>query len=193
MLELLGTIDRALFHFINGTLANPVTDLAMPVVTNDWFLRIAYAVALTVILWRGDKRLRWLVLFSVATVALTDQISAGWLKHVFERPRPCHTILDVHLLVNCGAGLSMPSSHAANSFGQAALFGLYYRPWRWYLFGFAALVALSRVFVGVHYPFDVLVGAVIGIAVGIAALFAHEQGMRLFLKTKANDTPQSIP
>ncbi|MEW6051916.1 MAG: phosphatase PAP2 family protein [Candidatus Zixiibacteriota bacterium] len=179
MLETLGNLDTTLFHFINGTLANPVTDLVMPVVTNDWFLRVLYAVAMVLILWKGDRRLRWLVLFSAITIAFTDQISSVWLKHLFARPRPCHTILDMHLLVNCGAGYSMPSSHAANAFGQAALFGLSYGRWRWHLFGFAAIVAISRTFVGVHYPFDILVGMVVGSLVGVAVLFAYEQAMRM--------------
>jgi undecaprenyl-diphosphatase len=60
----------------------------------------------------------------------------------------------------------MPSSHAANAFGQAVLFSVTYRRWAWPLLVFAALVALSRVFVGVHYPFDILVGSIIGAVVG---------------------------
>ena len=60
----------------------------------------------------------------------------------------------------------MPSSHAANLFGQAALFYSHLRSARWYVVLFAALVAVSRVFVGVHYPADVAVGALIGITVG---------------------------
>jgi undecaprenyl-diphosphatase len=98
---------------------------------------------------------------------LTDQVSSIFLKDWIGRIRPCATLSGVHLLVACGAGKSMPSSHAANCFGQAALFGLLYVQARWPLVIFASLVALSRVFVGVHYPGDVLVGTMVGLMIGL--------------------------
>lgn len=165
MLEWLIHLDKAVFLFFNVTLANPVTDFVMPIVTSDNLLRILYGISLLLCLWRGDVRLRWLALFSGITLALTDQTAANFLKHAIERPRPCHDgqfLEPIRLLVHCGGGYSMPSAHAANAFGQALMFGLAYRTVRWYLIGFAALVSISRVFVGVHYPGDVLIGAVIG-------------------------------
>ncbi len=173
MLEYLAHLDTVLMHFINVSLANPVTDFLMPLVTDDIFLRSLYAVALVIILWKGDRRLRWIVLFSILTLALTDSSVNVYLKHWFNRIRPCHTLTDLRVLVDCGAGLSMPSSHAANSFGQAMLFAVAYPKTRWGLVGFAAMVALSRVFVGVHYPFDVLVGALVGALIGfiVAKIF----------------------
>jgi membrane-associated phospholipid phosphatase len=174
MLESLTQLDQTIFFFINGTLANPVTDLIMPIITSDWVLRILYAVIVIMLLIKGDRKLRWLVLFSIVTLALTDQISSMYLKEWIARPRPCHTIpvSQIHLLVNCGSGKSMPSSHAANCFGQALLFGLVYRRVWWELIIFASLVALSRVFVGVHYPGDVLVGALVGALVAIPLVYA---------------------
>lgn len=171
MLETLAHIDQAVFLFINVKLANPVTDLIMPEVTSDWNLRILYAVAMLAILWKGNRELRWLVLFSILTLALTDQVSSMYLKNWIGRLRPCATLSGVHLLVGCGAGKSMPSSHAANCFGQAALFGLLYVRARWPLVIFAAIVALSRVFVGVHYPGDVLVGTLIGVTIGLIVAY----------------------
>ena len=166
MLELLNTADQALFILLNLRLANPVTDLLMPVITNDYFLRIGYLLALAAILWRGNRLLRWLVLFSAVTLLLTDQISSNLLKGLIERPRPCHLLDEINLLVGCGGGFSMPSSHAANAFGQAALFAAAVRSTRWALYTVAALVALSRVFVGVHYPGDILLGAALGCLLG---------------------------
>ncbi|MEW5994281.1 MAG: phosphatase PAP2 family protein [Candidatus Zixiibacteriota bacterium] len=168
MIEFLAEIDRTLFFFINASLANPVTDAVMPVLTSDIILRILYGAAMVILLWRGDSRLRWLVLFSALTLTLSDQLSSHLLKTLVERPRPCHLFDQLHLLVDCGAGFSMPSSHAANMFGQAALFGLAVRSTLWYLMSFAVLVAVSRVFVGVHYPGDVVAGGLLGIAVGLA-------------------------
>ncbi|MEW6411057.1 MAG: phosphatase PAP2 family protein [Candidatus Zixiibacteriota bacterium] len=167
MLENLIGLDNTLFFFINSTLANPVTDFIMPIITNDMLLRVIYGVAMALILWKGNAKLRWLVLVSAATLLLTDQVSAGLLKPILARPRPCHEFYGVHLLVGCGGGYSMPSAHAANAFGQACLFTFFYRKYGWHLYGFAALIALSRVFVGVHYPGDIFVGAVIGRVAGV--------------------------
>ena len=97
------------------------------------------------------------------------------LKQIIARPRPCHILEDIHLLVNCGAGYALPSSHAANAFGQAVLFSYFYNNARVYLFTYASLIALSRVFVGVHYPADVLVGALLGTTVALALAFIFER------------------
>jgi len=181
MLDYLAGLDRTIFLFVNVHLANAVTDVVMPLVTSDTLLRVAYLVVALALLWKGDRRTRWLVLFSALTLAVTDQLSAGWLKPLFARPRPCHTlpIDSFRLLVTCGSGYSMPSSHAANAFGQAILFGLAFPRARWWLFGLAVVIASSRVFVGVHYPGDILVGSLVGCLSGLALSYAHCRTMIL--------------
>jgi undecaprenyl-diphosphatase len=165
LIQSLASYDRAVFQFINQFLANPATDLIMPFVTADLNLKISYAACLALILWKGDKRLRFAVIASIIVVAVTDQLSSSVVKPLFARPRPCHE-LDVRLLVNCGSGFSLPSSHAANLFGQAFFFRQIAPKSAWYLIPLAIIVALSRVFVGVHYPFDILIGAALGALVG---------------------------
>jgi undecaprenyl-diphosphatase len=154
-------IDKAIFFFINTSLANPVTDFAMPLVTTDLHLKIVYGLGLAFILWRGDKRLRIAIIFSLITVTITDQLASSVLKPMIARPRPCWE-LEVHLLVGCGSGFAMPSSHAANLFGQAYFFRAVWPKSARYLIPVAITVALSRVFVGVHYPADIVVGAALG-------------------------------
>ena len=166
-LEWLNELDKILFILINGELANPVTDFIMPIITSDINLRVAYAISMLLLLWRGNPRVRWMVLFSVITMLMADQISSNFLKDIFERPRPCQIMSDLRLLVNCGSGFSMPSSHAANSFAQAALFGTLVPKSRWYLIIIASMISISRVFVGVHYPGDVLVGTILGVMIGL--------------------------
>jgi len=169
MFDWLAAIDRAVFVFLNSGLANPFTDSVMPFVTSNDLLRTLYGLALVLCLWKGNARLRWLVLFSGLTLLFTDQITANLLKDLIGRPRPCHAesaMANLNLLVGCGGGKSMPSAHAANSFGQAFLFGLAYRNIRVYIFTFAGLVAISRIFVGVHYPGDIIVGALVGLLIG---------------------------
>jgi len=118
-----------------------------------------------VALWKGDNRVRLAVVFSLVTVTVTDQLSSTFLKPLIERPRPCWN-MEVHLLVGCGSGFSMPSSHAANLFGQAYFFRYVVPATGRYLIPLAIVVALSRVFVGVHYPADIIVGAALGTLAG---------------------------
>ena len=175
MLDFLLELDKVLFLLINGLLANPVTDAIMPVITNDSILRTVFLLIIAGLLWKGDRKQRWLVLFAGITMVITDQTAAGFLKPLIERARPCHLYPaeNINLLVGCGSGYAMPSAHAANVFGQAALISAYVRFTRWPLYIFAVLVALSRVFVGVHYPADIIVGALIGLLAGkiIGSLF----------------------
>lgn len=172
MAEFLIELDKVVFLLLNVQLANPVFDAIMPIVTSGDLLRVLYALAMVLLLWRGDSRMRWLVLGSVVVLVMTDQLAASVFKPMFDRLRPCHVMDNINLLVGCGGGKAMPSAHAANAFGQAILFGCFYRQVRWYLLFFASLIAASRVFVGVHYPGDVLGGAILGaICAMIVAVF----------------------
>ncbi len=194
MVEVLQSIDRALFLFFNVTISNPATDWLMPIVTSDDYLRIAYGAAMVLILIKGNARLRWLVLFSAITLALSDQISAGFLKPLIERPRPCHVMYNINLLVGCGGGKAMPSAHAANAFGQAALWSLTVRQIKWYLWAFATVVAISRVFVGVHYPGDVVVGAIVGVTAGVASVYIFRIFERRYIRhAETAKTPEADP
>lgn len=167
MIEWFDELDKILFILINIEMANPVSDFIMPIFTSDILLRVTYAVAVALLLWFGDTRIRWMVLFSALALTLSDQISSGILKDLIQRPRPCQIMSELNLLVNCGPAFSMPSSHAANSFAQAALFGTLLSKSRWYVLIGAFLISISRVFVGVHFPGDVLAGALLGIFIGL--------------------------
>lgn len=174
MVEFLSNLDVAVFFFINQSLANPVTDFIMPVVTSDNVLRVGYAVVMILVLIKGEAKLRWMVLFSLLTILIADQFTAGFVKNIFDRLRPCHALDQINLLVGCGSGYSMPSAHAANAFAQASLWSRQVPGIRTCLYSLATLIALSRVFVGVHYPSDILVGAAIGTAIGLLVSFLYE-------------------
>ena len=170
MLEYLAHLDLMFFIFVNVWLANPVTDFIMPVITSGQVIVVTYIVCLAILLWRGDKQLRWMVLFSLIVLVLCDQTASSLLKKWICRPRPCHIMSDIHLLVGCGAGWSMPSSHATNVFGQFFFFAFFYKRQAWILLIYASLVAISRVFVGVHYPGDILAGALVGGIIATAVI-----------------------
>lgn len=198
MIEFLSSIDVAVFHFINVTLANPVGDFLWPLIT-DYNRKLPVQVLLVAV-WvllivRGGARGRTAALLLVPVLFCADKLSSSLIKDLFSRPRPCHDIggipivQGIHMLVDCGPGKSFPSSHAVNNFGAATLFSTYYRRWRWWFFGWAALVALSRPAVGVHYPSDIVGGAVIGVCIALAVIFLWTQTARRFFPRLAVDPP----
>ncbi len=172
MFESLQSIDSSAFVFVNQTLANPLTDFVMPIITNDMLLRIGFALVTALILIKGDNKLRRAALFSILALAAGDYTSSSIIKPLAERLRPCQDsamLTNLHLLVNCGAGKSFPSSHAATAFAVAFFYlkatPKAVRALRVVII-IATLIALSRVFVGVHYPIDIASGSLLGMIVG---------------------------
>jgi membrane-associated phospholipid phosphatase len=181
----LQSIDTALFHFINGTLANPFFDWLMPVLSGrgvPWL--IAVIIAVPWILLRGSRRLKVCVLLMVLIVSVGNGLIIDTIKKSVARPRPFVTLPDARQFGKVGAGYvaplpdgtlpatasqnSMPSAHAANCFAMATLAFWFYRRSGRILFPLAAGVAFSRVYNGVHYPSDILAGAILGAGYAIA-------------------------
>jgi len=166
--------DAWTFHLINRSLQNPLFDLVMPILsTKRYFLLPAAVVILMFLVWGGRRM--WVVLaVAVVAVALSD-LGTNLIKAALHRTRPCQVISDVHLLAGCTRSFSLPSNHASNMFALATVGWLGFRRWRWVVLLLAVGVAYSRVYLGVHYPADVLAGVVWGGAVGwgCSVLGAH--------------------
>ncbi len=188
MIEALYRLDKEAFIFCNQTLANPVFDIVMPFLTDlnqHWYGLAIYALAWLLLMWKGGRRGRIIGLLLIPLIILSDQLSSAVIKNIVERPRPCHEIDGtlvverVRLLVPCGSGYSFPSSHAVNNFAVATFLAFYFARWRWAFFGWAAVIAFTRPYVGVHFPSDIVGGAVIGVlcALFIAALW-HALGRK---------------
>lgn len=174
MIEVLNSIDVRLFFFINHTLANPLFDLLLPFLTDlnkNKPVLILLAVWIGYVLWRGGKVGRVTIGLLIITVVVSDQFNSSFLKEVFGRVRPCRALEGVRMLVDCGGGLSFPSSHAVNNFSAATVISSFYSKQKVYWFIFAGIVAFSRPYVGVHYPSDIIAGAFIGIGIGTTVVF----------------------
>ncbi|MFH1893059.1 MAG: phosphatase PAP2 family protein [Candidatus Zixiibacteriota bacterium] len=171
MIETLVGIDEQLMHFINVSLANRLFDVVMPIVTSEYFVRSVLGGAVVVMAWKGGKYGLITALLAILTVLLSDQMSSQMIKPWVGRLRPCHELEWVNVLVNCSSGKSFPSSHAVNSFAQAVLWSSRYPKLGYFAYPLASLIAISRVFVGVHYPLDIVAGAIVGsICAGIIIL-----------------------
>jgi len=160
-------IDLIIFYFINITISNPVFDSVMPFITElkNWYL--VYTLLFIWLFWKGGKNGRIAALTLILAIVVTDQINSMVLKDSIGRLRPCITLDNINLLTSCGAGKSFPSSHAANSFAAAAILSFYYRQYKIVLYTIAAVISFSRVYVGVHYPADVVAGGFLGFMIAI--------------------------
>ncbi len=172
----LEALDTALFHFINRSLSNPLFDWLMPLLSGGngvmhWFI-LALVLAFVAVLILGDVRARLCAVMILLAASLGNGLVVNTIKHAVNRPRPCIALPDVVERLGRTTSGSMPSAHAANWFAATMVVFIFYRR-KWWLivpvFLMAAAVSFSRVYCGVHYPADVLVGATLG--AGYAAAF----------------------
>jgi membrane-associated phospholipid phosphatase len=166
--------DTWLFLKVNTQWTNVFFDSILPWwrEANTWVPLYLFLIVFAILNCK-QKAFPW-ILFAIVTITITDQMSSHLIKNLVERPRPCRDeflMSQVRLIVsNCSGGYSFPSSHATNHFGFAMFLFITLRPvakkWRRLFFLWAATICYGQVYVGVHYPADVLCGAALGCAIG---------------------------
>lgn len=185
-MEALLHFDARLFFHINGQWHNAFLDAVLPFVRNQYFWAPFYLFLLVFMPLNFQRRGFYWILFFLIGFACTDYISSSIIKPLVARPRPCNDPFVAHftrLLVDCGSGKSFPSSHAANHFGMAAFMYFTLRKdlgkWCWVFFIWAFLIAYAQLYVGVHYPLDIVVGTLLGLLVGSKVANIFNRKIRL--------------
>jgi undecaprenyl-diphosphatase len=154
ILSFIDSLDKAAVDWLQANFQLPVLTEAMRIVTDKVYWYLPLAALLIFFIIKGG-RLRAAAVLFLPLLLLSDSGTVRLLKPLFGRPRPLGH-----------GGLSMPSVHAANAYAIATLFSYFVRKWSFSIFAFvmAALVAYSRVHLGLHYPSDVIAGAAVGTA-----------------------------
>jgi undecaprenyl-diphosphatase len=194
--------DLGAFRTLNGKAANPLFDWLMPIVTDFRRWRIILVIVWLALVIFGKAKGRWAALMMIPLVAATDQLCASLIKPLVGRMRPCEVLGSVHLwhgvegwittpaevVRSYKSSFSFPSNHAANMTGAMLFLGLVYRKSLIYTLIVAFAVSYSRIYIGVHWPLDVLAGMTIGSILAFMAWTAFKWLYRP-ARNKQTETP----
>lgn len=175
-------LDKNIFRFIQTDIHASWLDSLMLILRNPYTWIPLYAF----MLYWAWRRGKWagikFVALTLICFAITDYTSASIIKPLVERVRPCYdpaTADFVRGIIGCGGRFSFPSSHASNHFGLAtfwylSIYSLTNKKWYW-LWGWAFIICFAQVYVGKHFPLDIIGGALLGILAGWSCfkIFSH--------------------
>lgn len=177
-MESLLNFDTELFLYINNLHMGEFEQLLVVVRHGLTWIPLYLGIIFYMIFkWRNHF---WVpLLFTLATVAVSDSVSSQLIKKTVRRDRPCRALEEATVRVRCGVGFSFPSSHATNHNALAFFWIFLFSFWgrkRWLFLGWAVLIGFAQIFVGVHYPVDVLTGLILGALIGTLMFRFYQWG-----------------
>ena len=163
MLNKIIELDKAVMIFFNKSITNSLFDFIMPIITSKDFLTVIGILLIFYLAVFCGKKGRIAILVLIFAAGASDAICAQIIKPWVGRIRPSHEFNEfINLLVSKGGKWSFPSNHAANSFAFATVLSYFFEQKKVVLYTLASIIAFSRVYVGVHYPLDIICGAIVG-------------------------------
>ena len=180
-MEKLQKIDEYLFRIINSAGWEQMDQL-MILISSKWFWIPLYIYILYLIYKRFSDQFIKILLALGLLIFIADFGSVHLFKEVFERARPCHFLGGIRVVDGCGGPFGFISSHAANSFAIASFIALLFRNFSGFavLFSWAVLIGFSRVYLGVHYPFDILGGMFWGLFASLLVYYIYKMKIKDF-------------
>lgn len=187
MIEKVKYWDEQLFLYLNSQHMDWL-DPIMNMLTEKLFWLPLYAFFLFLIIKHFKKGSIWIVAGVGLAILMADQSTSGFMKPFFERLRPCHDPRFEGMVFNyggCGGMYGFASSHAANSFALAIYLNLIFfkklKGFGW-MFLWAAVISFTRIYVGVHYPLDVIIGGLVGLVSGWLAWFVLKKLRKRYVR-----------
>lgn len=168
MVDIITSIDFNILIFIQKYFTNSILDkffIAISTLGNIGFIWILIGVILLI-----NKKYRTIGIVLLLALLIEVTIVDGIVKNLVQRNRPFLEFTEMKLLIEMPVSYSFPSGHTASSFAAATVLGKYFRKYRYVAYGAAIFMGFSRLYLFVHYPSDVLIGAIIGVMCGIAAI-----------------------
>ncbi len=182
MIEELNQIDTELFLKIHRGLTNDFFDWLMPLLRNRFFWTPLYIFIIVFCIKQYKKNGLYIIGMLLFTFAMGDLIASRLIKNLVGRIRPCNDFSlsnEIIHRVHCGSGFSFPSAHATNHFAIAFfLIFVFYPKWKPILpigLIWAFLISFAQIYVGVHYPFDTIFGAILGTTIAIFTFYIYKR------------------